>query len=95
MAAMKFIQEAGFALEDSVCELVTLLKAFHQLAEEVGGPLSSAEWPSWLFTMEARARVIDERTQAYIGLVHQHARPVLEAIECTSLKEGLRNRLVW
>lgn len=76
MAATNFIRDAGFALEDSVSELVTLLKAFHELADAID--TSSAGWPSWLFAMEARVDVIDKRAQAYIQVVHRHARSALD-----------------
>jgi hypothetical protein len=76
MAGFESIEVAGFALEDSVSELVTLLKAFHELADAIDE--ASAGWPSWLFAMEARARVIDERAQAYVKLVYRHAWPALD-----------------
>lgn len=81
MADMKSIDQAGDALEESVSELVQLLKAFREFGDEVGGPCSSASWPSWLFVMEARAAVIERDAQAYRMAVYQHARPVVQAME--------------
>lgn len=81
MAEMESIDQAGDALEESVFELVQVLKAFRELADEVGGPCSSATWPSWLFVMDARVGALERHTQAYRMAVHQHARPVLQAME--------------
>lgn len=81
MAAMESIDQARDALDDSVSELVLLLKAFREFGDEVGGPCSSASWPSWLFVMEARVDVLERHAQAYMMAVHQHARPVLQAME--------------
>jgi hypothetical protein len=88
MAGVESIEVAGYALEDSVAELVTLLKAFHELADgvadAVGASGMSAGWPSWLFAMEARVHVIDERAQAYVLAVNRGALPILRDVQRAS-----------
>jgi len=81
---MESIDVAGEALDDSVYELVSMLRAMREMAEAIGERtgIGSATWPDWFSVMERRASAIEVSCHAYRMAVHVHARPVLAPCPC-------------
>lgn len=69
MAGMKSIDDARVPLEEECLQLTTLIAAFSDLAGESD--------PPWLWLVRQRVAAVEERVQAYMTAVHEHARPVL------------------
>jgi len=84
MAGMESIDVAGEALDGSVYELLSMLRAMREMAEAIGERtgVGSATWPAWFSVMEGRAAAIEASCHAYRMAVHQHARPVLGPCPC-------------